>query len=312
MRKVHLNASGGAIVTRYDEPVYRPPSEANSLVIQATIGCPHNKCTFCFMYKGKKFRKRPLEDIKEDIAGAKLLYGEHVQTIFLADGNTIAIRTDELLEILNFCYAVFPKLERVTCYGAAKFVLRTKTAEQLKKLRKAGLKRLHMGLESGNDEILGKICKGATADEMVEAGRMVKESGMELSQYVLLGIGGKELWKEHALDTAKTLNAMNPDFIRVRTLILRPDAPLWGRFKSGDFVPETEEEIVNETKLLVENLSVTSEFCSDHVSNIANINGQLPMDKARMIEVLNSLMEKAANLPQDREWAVDADTARCL
>lgn len=297
---------------RYEEPVYRPPSEANSLIVQATIGCPHNRCTFCFMYKGKKFRKRPVSEIKEDIVDAGRLYGDLVRTIFLADGNTIALRTEELLEIINFCYAMFPGLERVTSYGAAKFVLRTKTAEQLVQLRKAGLKRLHMGLESGNDEVLKEICKGATAEEMVKASRMVKEAGIELSHYVLLGIGGKELWREHALDTARVLNTMNPDFIRVRTLILRPDAPLYNKLEKGEFVPVTKQELLNELRLLLENLDVKSEFYSDHVSNIVNVNGRLPEDKEMMLKKLEEKINEIRQEPRDRDWAVDAEGIRCL
>jgi radical SAM superfamily enzyme YgiQ (UPF0313 family) len=297
---------------RYDEPVYRPPSEANSLIIQATIGCPHNKCEFCFMYKGKKFKKRPLGEIKEDIAEAKELYGDYVRTVFLADGNTIILKTEDLLEIVNFCYAMFPKLDRVTSYGAAKFILRTKTVEDLKRLRKAGLKRLHMGLESGNDLVLESICKGATSEEMIKAGRMVKEAGMELSEYVLLGIGGQKLWKEHAVDTARVLNAIDPDFIRVRTLVLRPDAPLWKKLKAGEFVPVTRKETLMETRLLVEKLDCHSEFWSDHVSNIADVNGKLPEDKGRMLEKLDELIEKSAGEPEDREWAVDQQGIRCL
>ncbi len=295
---------------RYDHPVYRPPSEAFSLIIQTTIGCPHNKCRFCFMYKGKKFKIRSLEDIKEDITSAKMFYGDNVSTIFLADGNSIIMRTPQLVEILNFCYGIFPNLERVTSYGAAKFVLKTKTVEELAQLRKAGLKRLHMGLESGDDAVLERVLKGASAEQMIEASKMVKEAGIEISQYVLLGIGGRKDWERHAVSTAKVLNAMDPDFIRVRTLVLRPGAPLFEDAENGEFLLCTPEEVLDETKLLIENLEVTSQFCSDHVSNYANVNGKLPEEKEKMLNNLENARKRIGSDPDFRAWLVDPN--RCL
>jgi radical SAM superfamily enzyme YgiQ (UPF0313 family) len=294
----------------YIEPVYRPPSEASSLIIQATLGCPHNKCQFCFIYKGKRFKIRGIEEIKSDVTQAKVLYGDSVRTIFLADGNAIVMKTDELIEILDLCHALFPNLERVTSYGAAKIILKTKTLEDMKRLRKAGLKRIHMGLESGSDKVLEMMNKGATAQEMIDASRMVKDAGMELSQYVLLGLGGKELWREHAVESARVLNAMDPDFIRVRTLLIRPDAPLYEKVAKGEFVPVTQEEILKETRLLIENLDVHSEFHSDHITNIANINGRLPQDKSMMLDRLDELIVDASRRRQDRDWAVDHEGSR--
>jgi len=294
----------------YVQPVYRPPSEASSLIIQATLGCPHNKCQFCFIYKGKRFKIKPVEEIKSDVTQAKVLYGDSVRTIFLADGNAVVMKTDELIEILDLCHALFPKLERVTSYGAANIILKTKTPEDMNRLRKAGLKRIHMGLESGSDEVLKYMCKGATAQEMIDASRMVKEAGMELSQYVLLGLGGKALTKEHAVETARVLNAMDPDFIRVRTLLIRPDAPLYEKVVKGEFVPVTQEEVLKETRLLIENLDVHSEFHSDHVTNIANVNGRLPQDKSMMLDRLDALIVDASRRQQDRDWAVDHDGIR--
>jgi radical SAM superfamily enzyme YgiQ (UPF0313 family) len=297
---------------RYDYPVYRPPSEAFSLIIQATIGCPHNKCRFCFMYKNKRFRIRPVEEIKEDITSAMMFYGEGVRTIFLADGNSIIMKTPQLLEILDFCYAMFPNLERVTSYGAAKFVLRTKSIDELKELKRAGLSRLHMGLESGDDGILKRICKGASSQEMIQASNMIKEAGIELSQYVLLGIGGHGNWERHAVNTAKVLNAMNPDFIRVRTLVIRPQAPLFEDAQKGEFLQCTPDEVLNETKTLVENLDVTSQFCSDHVSNYANINGKLPQDKDMMLKDLDGVRKRIEDEPQFKAWLVDPNRCQSL
>jgi radical SAM superfamily enzyme YgiQ (UPF0313 family) len=160
------------------------------------------------MYKDKKFRIRPLEDIKEDITSARMFYGDGVRTIFLADGNSIIMRTPQLVEILNLCHSMFPKLERVTSYGAAKFILKTKTMEDLRELRHAGLSRIHMGLESGDGNILKRVDKGSTPEEMIKASLMVKEAGIELSQYVLLGLGGKDGWQEHTQNTASVLGSV--------------------------------------------------------------------------------------------------------
>jgi radical SAM superfamily enzyme YgiQ (UPF0313 family) len=262
------------------------------------------------MYKEKKFKIRPVSEIKEDITAAKMLYGDCVRTIFFADGNTIIMKTPQLIEILNFCYAMFPNLERVTSYGAAKFVLGTKSIDQLKLLGEAGLKRIHMGLETGDDEILDKIQKGTTSEQMIAASLMIKEAGISLSQYVLLGIGGKDGWERHAKNTAKVLSEMDPDFIRARTLILRPDAPLYEDMKNGKFAPCTPEEVLDETKILIENLNVTSQFTSDHVSNYANVNGKLPEDANRMLAHLKDVRKRLDTDPDFKAWLTDP--RRCL
>ncbi|MFH1422160.1 MAG: radical SAM protein, partial [Planctomycetota bacterium] len=176
---------------RYEEPVYRPPSEAASLLIQATIGCPHNKCTFCGMYKGKRFRIRRVSEIKKDLDMAREFYGTDVRTLFLPDGNTIFMKTKDLIEILQYAGKLFPKLTRITVYGSAKF-LNLKSVDDFKSLREAGLSRIHAGIETGDDVLLSKLKKGATAEQMIEAGRKVKAAGIELSEYILVGIGGRE------------------------------------------------------------------------------------------------------------------------
>ena len=274
----------GTIAMRYEEPVYRPPSEADSLLIQATIGCPHNKCTFCGMYKGKKFSIRPVADIKDDILAARNLYSpESIRSLFFPDGNTIIMKTKELEEIFHFACETFPELERITLYGSAKF-LKFKSLEDLKRLHQAGLKRIHKGLESGNDEILKTIQKGADSRLMAATGQRVKAAGIELSEYVLVGIGGKEMWRAHALDTARVLNEINPDFIRLRTWVPVPAAPLYKDYKTGVFKLLSPHEALQETRLLLENLKVTSLFLSDHISNFLNIAGHLPRDKAKMLK----------------------------
>jgi radical SAM superfamily enzyme YgiQ (UPF0313 family) len=262
------------------------------------------------MYKSKKFKIRSVEDIKEDITLAKMYYGDSVRTIFLADGNSIIMKTPQLVEILNYCYAMFPNLERITSYGAAKFILKTKSLDELKELKHGGLSRIHMGLESGDEDILKRIQKGNTPREMIDASLMIKEAEIELSQYVLLGIGGADYWEKHAVKTAAVLNEMNPDFIRLRTLILREEAPLYLDFKNGDFIPCTPKDVLIETRTILKNLDVQSHFLSDHVSNYANINGKLPEDKSKMLEKIDNVIEKVGSDP-DFEAQL-ADPARCL
>jgi len=275
---------------RYEDPIYRPPSEADSLLIQATIGCPHNKCAFCGMYKGRKFRIRPVTEIKEDILAAKKLYGDSFDSAFFPDGNTIIMKTDQLEEIFTFTRRTFPGIKRITLYASAKF-LKLKSLADLKRLKVAGLNRLHKGLESGNDEILKLIQKGADAKLMIATGQKVKAAGIELSEYVLVGIGGQELWKEHAQDTAKVLNAINPDFIRLRTWMPVPIAPLYKDYQSGKFQLLSPHQALQETRLLLENIDVSSLFLSDHISNFVNLSGHLPRDKQSMLDKIDRALK---------------------
>jgi radical SAM superfamily enzyme YgiQ (UPF0313 family) len=279
---------------RYEEPVYRPPSEAASLLIQATIGCPHNKCTFCGMYKGKRFRIRRVEEIKEDLQTAREFHGSGVRSLFLPDANTIFMKTSQLIEILQFARELFPHLERITVYGSAKFI-KLKSLEELKSLRAAGLSRIHAGLESGDDVLLARLRKGATANEMIEAGLKVKEAGIELSEYILIGIGGLERTKEHALESARVLNAINPHFIRLRTWVPVPSAPLYKDYASGKFKLLSPYDALAETRLLIENLNITSYLASDHISNFINLNGQLPQAKEDFLAAI----DKALKLPRE-------------
>lgn len=279
---------------RYEEPVYRPPSEAGSLLIQATIGCPHNRCTFCNMYKHKRFRVRPLAEIKEDITSAREYYGEQVQTMFFPDGNTIAMKTPDLAEILQFARATFPALQRITVYGAARFIAR-KTPEELATLRAAGLSRIHSGLETGDPLLLDKIGKGTTPEQAIAAGQKVKAAGIELSEYILVGIGGRRYWQQHALGSAHVLSQINPDFVRLRTLTPIPGTPLYDEMTRGEFELPTPHGALQETRLLLENLEIDGWLLSDHISNFCNINGQLPAAKAEML----SQLDQALQLPEN-------------
>jgi len=287
----------------YDFPPFRPPSEANSLLLRVTRGCPWNRCTFCSMYKATKFEIRDIEEIKADIELAKELYGDSVGTVFIGDSNSLTIKTDILVEVLRSLYSSFPHLERVTSYARAK-TLAKKPLEDLERIRQAGLTRLHVGLETGDRDLLKEIEKGATPEEMVEAGRKSKKAGFEYSLYVLLGIGGEEKWESHARGTAEVLNQIDPDFIRVRTFIPQPNSPLYEAMEEGRFRLPSPETILKETRLLLEDLEVTSQFLSDHISNLLPLHGKLPENKGRMIQMIDEAlreMEKDERLREEME-----------
>lgn len=286
---------------RYEGAVFRPPSEAGSLIIQATVGCPHNKCAFCAMYRNSKFRIRPVSEIKEDLDMARDCYGPGVRTVFLADGNTVVMKTADLLEILTYAGKLFPQLERITVYGAARFIIR-KSSDEWRTLYEAGLSRLHAGMESGDDEVLQRINKGATAEEIVRAGRLVKDAGIQLSEYVIIGVGGRELWRCHAEGSAHVLNAINPDFIRLRTFMPVPGAPMYELCRQGSFGLLSPYEALSETRLFIEHLNgIESELLSDHVSNYWNVNGKLPDDKEKMLAEIDRALgmdEKSFRSPE--------------
>jgi len=275
----------------YDFPPFRPPSEADSLLLRVTRGCPWNRCAFCSMYKTVKFEIRDLEEIRGDIDMARELYGERVRTVFIADSDSLVTKTETFLEVLKSLYASFPHVERVTSYARAK-TLAKKPFEDLERICKAGLTRLHVGLETGDRELLQEIKKGATPEEMIEAGKKAKRAGFEYSLYVLLGIGGEEKWEQHARGTAEVLNQIDPHFIRVRTFIPQPDSPLYDAMEADRFQPPGPETILKETKLLLEKLEVTSEFLSDHISNLLPLHGKLPQEKERMVGMAEEVLRR--------------------
>jgi radical SAM superfamily enzyme YgiQ (UPF0313 family) len=237
------------------------------------------------MYKDIPFERRPLEEIKEDIEQASRLYGASARSAFIGDSNSLVLTTGSLCAVLHFLYASFSRLERVTSYARAKTIAK-KALAGLKQLRQAGLVRLHVGLETGDAKTLRLINKGATPEEMIEAGLKVKEAGFELSLYVLLGIGGMQRWKEHADGTAAILNKIDPHFIRVRTLTPQPGSPLFDMRERREFTLPSPDWILEEEKRLVEGLEVTSELLSDHISNYLPINGQMPHDKPTLLQAL--------------------------
>jgi radical SAM superfamily enzyme YgiQ (UPF0313 family) len=272
-------------VLEYEEPLYRPPCEAGSLILQVTLGCPHNQCLFCGMYKMKKYRVRDPEEVKADLRKARLAY-RHVESIFLADGNTVAMNSHKLEEIIRYARRLFPEARRISSYGGARF-LRGKSPEALKRLREAGLDVIYLGLESGDDEILRRMRKGVDSTGMIEAARKVREAGITLSVYVLLGLGGEDRWKEHAENTARVLNRMEPDYIRPRTLYLMPGIPLYEEARRGLFREASGETVMRELRLMLERLEVEAWFLCDHVSNYLPLYGKLPEDREKMLEMVD-------------------------
>ena len=275
---------------RYEGPIYRPPSEADSLLIQATVGCPHNKCSFCMIYKkGPAYRVRPVADICADLDAAHEAFGDGVRTLFFPAGNTIAMPTEALAAICRYGRERFRGLERITVYGSSNYIVK-KGLDELKTLRSAGLSRIHVGLESGDDEVLRRIKKGTTAAEQIEAGRLVKAAGIELSEYVILGIGGVERSREHARHTGKVLSAIAPDFVRLRTLVPKINTLLLHQIRKGRFQICSPHEILAETRLLLEQMDCSTCLASDHYSNDINLSGRLPMAKAQLLTEIDAAL----------------------
>lgn len=279
-------------IIKHKGTIYRPPSEYDSLIVQATIGCPHNKCNFCNMYKDRKFRIRKLEEIKEELNYAKINYGSSVEKIFFGDGNTILMKTEHLIDLLNYSNKLFPNLKRITMYGSVQYI-NLKTLDEFKTLKKAGLTRIHSGMESGDDEVLKLINKGFSSKEIIKAGQQVKHSDIELSLYYIVGIGGTELSYKHAVNSAKVINEINPDFIRLRTFIPFKDTPMHRMYKNNEFQLLNPHEALNETRILVKELKeVNSYLFSDHISNYWKVNGKFPCDK----EIILKELDYALNL----------------
>ena len=281
----------------YDFPPYRPPNEAASALIRASRGCPWNKCLFCTMYKTLKFQPRSVDEVKKDIDKAAEIY-RGAKTIFIADSDSLAMkRIDEIIEHIKLR---FPDNERITSYARAKTLMRL-GSEKLKKMKEAGLTRVHVGLESGDKDTLDFMQKGTTPEEMIAGGKAAKEAGLELSFYILIGAAGKDRFKQHALESAKICNAANPDFIRLRTLVVQHGSLLEEKMISGDYKPTSPVEKLQEVKTFIENLEVKKcELASDHFTNYIWVNdtvayrgvyGTLPQDKKDMLDILNNTLE---------------------
>lgn len=308
----------------------RPPSEAYSLLIRATRNCPWNKCLFCPVYKGTKFELRTVDEIRQDIEAAKSItegiseiawkmghggsikdvaamlyqqpeYGQCVHNValwlftggksaFLQDSNSLIMRTAELVQVITFLRETFPDLDRVTTYGRSHTAAR-KSLEELSELKTAGLDRIHIGLESGYDPALAYMQKGATAEQHINGGRNIVEAGISLCEYVMPGLGGKKMSQEHARETARVLNEINPAFIRLRSLHAHPIMPLWSKIQDGDFELPTEDEMVEEIGILIDNLQVASYLKSDHTLNLLmEIEGKMPRDKQKCLGIINEYL----------------------
>ncbi len=308
----------------------RPPSEAYSLLIRATRNCPWNRCQFCPIYKGSKFELRSVEEIIKDIEAAKAIseglkeiawktghgnkvievaamlsnqpqYGQCVHNVarwlatggksaFLQDSNTLIMRTPELTQVITFLRKTFPSLNRVTTYGRSHTAAR-KSLVELQEIKDAGLDRIHIGLETGYDPLLVYIEKGCTAKNHIEGGTKVKEAGISLCEYVMPGLGGKKMSQEHARETARVLNEIDPDYIRLRSLHITPAMPLWTRLQDGDFELQTEDEVAKEIGVFIENLQVTSHLKSDHTLNLLmEVKGKMPEDKEKCLDIINKYL----------------------
>ena len=267
---------------RYYGAVYRPPSEAYSLIVQVTYGCSHNTCAFCSMYKEKRFALRPLDEVLEDFRIARRTY-RHVDKVFLADGDALVRKASELYTILDTIRELFPECERVTSY-ASPASIRIRTDEELRTLRAKGLTMVYMGLESGCDEVLKLMRKGHMSAEIIEMGQKVRRNGIALSVTAITGLGGPELLEQHAIETAKAFNAMNPEYIGMLTLMVEPGTPLYDWVRDGDFRLLTQPQVLRETRLLVENLdSPGSVFRMNHASNYLDLRGTLNQDRDALL-----------------------------
>ena len=280
---------------RYFGSVYRPPSEAYSLIVQVTYGCSHNTCAFCSMYKEKHFALRPLEEVLEDFEMARKTYRK-VGRVFLADGDALVRKAQELYVILDRIRELFPECERVTCYASPSSI-QIRTEEELRTLREKGLTMVYMGLESGSDQVLKKMNKGHTASEIIAAGQKVRRCGMALSVTAITGLGGPELLREHAVETARAFNAMNPEYIGMLTLMVEPGTPLYDWVRAGQFQLLTTHQVLEETKLLVEQLDTPgSVFRMNHASNYLNLRGTLNQDREAMLAEVQRALDGQTEL----------------
>ena len=305
----------------------RPPSEAYSLLIRATRNCPWNRCSFCHTYKGQKFELRPVEDVINDIRTARQIvdgmaelgmekgYGSRPREMaayihnmvtnndcvrqvslwqwaggtsaFLQDANSIIMRHPDLLEVVSSLKETFPGLTRITSYGRSKTAAK-KSVEEFRELQQAGLTRIHVGMESGSDTVLQLVDKGMTAAEHVRGGRNIREAGIELSEYYMPGLGGRQWSREHAEESARVLSEVNPDFVRLRTLMMGETLPMWAKVEAGEFEMQGEDEIVQEIGEFIDKLDFTGELKSDHILNLLpELEGRFPDAKPACLAVVN-------------------------
>lgn len=282
----------------YEGDVYRPPSEAASLIIQLTIGCANNSCRFCAMYKRKQFRIRKLDEVIEDLYWVEKYYPYYFDRVFLADGDALIVKTPDLITILDKIYEIFPQTKRVTIYGTARDVLR-KSHEELCLLRSHGLEMVYIGAESGSEKVLRDMDKRVTAAETVEACLKLKAAGIKVSMTLITGLGGRADSYEHAVESAKLVNAAKPEYLGLLTLNLEPDAPLTKDYLSGKFQANSPFEDLEEQKVFLEHVdSEGTVLRSNHVSNYVSLAGTLNQDRERMIAQLDAAIQSGRIRPE--------------
>ncbi len=280
----------------YDEPLFRPPSEAESLIVQATLGCSYNKCTFCSMYKSKKYTEKSFEIIASEIDS--LSANSEFRRVFIADGDALALETSLLLKIFKKLNTTFPKLRRISLYGNTGNLLQ-KSDSELNKLSEGGLTIIYLGFESGSDIILNKINKDVSKKEHADAVNRAQNKGIDISATIITGLGGKELWKEHIEQSAELVNLSSPKYLSTLSLMLDPG--LKNRFITSFksvFTPQTDIEILKEEKLLISLINTQKRiiFRSNHASNVLPLSGILPRDKSKLIDQIDTAINSGTGI----------------
>ena len=280
---------------RYKGKVYRPPSEAYSLIVQVTYGCSHNRCAFCDMYDDKHFSMRPMQEIREDFELARRVY-KRVERVFLADGDALMRKTADLVEILGLIYGLFPECERVSCY-ASPASLQVKSEDELRLLRARGLQMVYMGLESGCDAVLTRMQKGHDAAAIVAAGQKARRCGFALSVTAISGLGSVALWRQHAADTAKAVSAIKPEYLGLLTLMVEHGTPLESWVKNGEFTLLSPLEVLKETELFLQQVdSEGTVFRANHASNYLTLKGTLNGDREALLGQIAAALEGRRDL----------------
>lgn len=282
----------------YEGIVYRPPSEAQSLIIQATIGCAHNTCLFCAMYRGKQFRVRAMEEIKADIAEGARLYGRYVDRVFLADGDALAMPTDQMVEILSFVRQRLPHLRQISSYATAQDLL-AKSPQELEAIREAGLDLLYIGAESGDDQVLHSMAKGVTSQQLAEAGVKAHQAGFRTSVTLISGLGSRERLVQHATESARLISAMKPEFLGFLTLMVEEGAPLTKLVRQGKFQLLEPDEVMKEMELFLRAVdSQGTVFRANHASNYVNLRGTLNQDRETLLAAIAQARDSTNYKPE--------------
>lgn len=287
----------------YEGNIIRPPSEANSIILQVSVGCSHNKCTFCGAYKGVHFHIKDAATINDDIAFAAR-YCKNQNRVFLADGDALIIPTARLIKIFSSIREQLPWVNRISLYGNTKSILR-KTRNELKRLKELGLNRVYMGLESGHEPTLKKIRKGVSTEQMIAAAEMVRETGLFLSVTVLLGIAGWSQSADHARETGLVLSRMKPNQIATLTLMLLKNTPLYEDARSGSFQLPDQRMLLKELKILVESINLERvQFQTNHASNYLPISGRLPRDSKKILKIIEDGLNGRLTLKGEHQRAL--------